>query len=196
MKLKKKGKVVYIVGAVGVIVFAMGVLLLTLNSPVESSGIKPIIVQKTEKAGIPMRIKIPVIRIDTVIEHVGLTPQDSVGVPKKPTNVAWFKLGPRPGDEGSSVIVGHYGWQNRKPAAFDKLSKLRKGDKIYIEDDKGEVVTFVVRESKRYAWDADVPEVFEVGDEKSHLNLITCEGVWSRLLSSYSRRLVVFADRE
>jgi len=33
-------------------------------------------------------------------------------------------------------------------------------------------------------------------DAKAHLNLITCEGVWDKVSKSYSKRLVVFTDRE
>ena len=42
----------------------------------------------------------------------------------------------------------------------------------------------------------DPNAVFISNDEKLHLNLITCEGIWSKAQQSYSKRLVVFADRE
>lgn len=37
-------------------------------------------------------------------------------------------------------------------------------------------------------------EVFHQGDDGSHLNLITCDGVWDGVEKSYSKRLVIFAD--
>lgn len=149
-----------------------------------------------EVEGIPVFLKIPRINVDTTIEQVEITPQGEVGVPKGPTNVAWFSLGPRPGESGSAVIVGHYGWKDNITAVFDNLYKLQKGDKIYVKDDKGETITFVVRESKRYDPKADASAVFVSNDDKSHLNLITCEGVWNKEQKSYSKRLVIFTDRE
>ena len=116
--------------------------------------------------------------------------------PKGPDNVVWFKFGPRPGENGNAVVAGHYGWKDGKAAAFDNLYKLRNGDKIYIEDDKGAIISFVVRESRRYDPEADASAVFESNDGKAHLNLVTCEGDWNETLKSYSARLVVFTDKK
>ena len=147
-----------------------------------------------EKAGLPVRLKIPKIKVNAVVETAGLTPDGAMGVPKGPANVAWFKLGPRPGNTGSAVIAGHYGF--KKGSVFDNLNKLQKGDKIYVEDDKGATSTFVVRDIKMFASNAGASEVFNSGDDKSHLNLITCEGIWNKATKNYSRRRVVFADKE
>lgn len=156
--------------------------------------IKPANVQENSK--LTMRLKIPVINVDAQVESLGLTSAGAMATPKKPDNVAWFNLGPRPSDKGSAVIAGHYGWENGKAAAFDNLSKLHQGDKIYFEDVKGVTTTFVVREIKNYDSNADAKDVFNSNDNKSHLNLITCEGVWDKISKSYSGRLVVFTDKE
>jgi LPXTG-site transpeptidase (sortase) family protein len=146
--------------------------------------------------GLPVQIRIPKIGVDTIVEQVGITSQGEIGVPEGPTGVVWFNLGPHPGENGSAVITGHYGWKDGIVAVFDNLYKLEEGDKIYIEDDKGKTITFVMRESRRYDPEADSSDVFISNDNKSHLNLITCEGVWNKDQKSYSKRLVVFADRE
>ncbi len=144
-------------------------------------------------SGLPVRLKIPGINVDSAVEYVGLASDGAMDVPKERANVAWFNLGPRPGESGSAVIAGHYG---EKASAFDNLYKLRKGDKLYVEDDKGATTTFVVRESRRYDPKSDASDVFGSNDGKSHLNLVTCEGVWNKTQKSYSKRLVVFADKE
>lgn len=149
--------------------------------------------QKQTSSGLPVRLKIPEINVDSAVEYVGLAPDGTMDIPKSPDNVAWFELGPRPGENGSAVIAGHYGG---KVSAFDNLYKLRKGDKIYVEDDKGVIIPFVVRESRRYDPEADASDVFSPSDGKSHLNLITCEGVWNKVSESYPKRLVVFTDKE
>lgn len=152
--------------------------------------------QKQANLGLPVRIKIQSINVDALVEYVGLTSDGAMDVPKGPVNVAWFSLGPRPGGNGSAIIAGHYGWKNNIPAAFDNLHKLRKGDKISIEDSGGVITTFIVREIRTYGKDEAAPDVFASSDGNAHLNLVTCTGVWDKTEKTLSERLVVFTDKE
>ncbi|MDP2708541.1 MAG: class F sortase [bacterium] len=164
------------------------------GSELEQSGSE---LEQSQPANQPIRLKIPKINIDAAVEYVGLTSQGAMDVPKDSSDVAWFELGARPGDNGSAVITGHYGrWKNGKGSVFDDLNKLSEGDRLYIEDEKGATITFVVREKRRYYPDADAKDVFSSNDGKSHLNLITCDGVWDKAAKSYSKRLIVFTDKE
>ena len=146
------------------------------------------------KAGIPVRIKIPKLNVDAKIDSVGTTSTGAMDTPKVPANAGWFDLGARPGEKGSAVIAGHYGWKDGIPAVFDNLSKLNIGDVVYIEDDKGTSISFVVRKIKTYDKNGDAAEVFNSTDGKSHLNLITCAGTWDKNANTNSSRLVVFLD--
>ncbi len=103
-------------------------------------------------------------------------------------------MGRVPGEVGSAVIDGHSGWKDDVPAVFDSLHKLKKGDKIFIENEQGKILVFVVREIRKYDPSADTEEVFFSSDSKAHLNLITCEGTWNAATQSHSERLVVFTD--
>jgi len=141
-----------------------------------------------------MRLRIPAIRVDAAIEAVGLTADGAVGTPKGRFDVAWFDMSPRPGETGSSVIDGHYGWKDNLPAVFDDLSKLHPGDKLYVDDGSGSSTVFVVRKVVSYGENDAAASVFGTNDGKAHLNLITCEGIWNKARQSYSGRLVVFAD--
>lgn len=146
--------------------------------------------------GIPVRIAIPRINVDSLIESVGLTPEGELGVPAHPTHAGWFVQSPRPGLAGNSIIDGHYGWVNDKPAAFDDLNLLGPGDKIIVTDEHGSTTTFIVTGVQRMGLYENASRVFIPGDAKSHLNLITCQGAWSESARAYSSRLVVFSDRE
>lgn len=148
-----------------------------------------------EDSFLPVRIKIPTIDIDATVDHVGIDPDGSMDVPSGPESVAWFNLGPRPGEIGSAVINGHSGWKNGTATVFDDLYKLKKGDKIYVEDGKGITTIFVVRERRKYDPAADTGRVFGSSDGKSHLNLITCAGIWNDADKTHSERLVVFTDK-
>lgn len=145
---------------------------------------------------LPVRLKIPKIGVNSLIEYVGVEPNGEMGVPKGPSNVGWFELGVRPGEVGSAVMAGHYGWKDGIPAVFDRLSQLQVGDKISVENEKKEEVTFTVREIRDFDPSANSNDIFNSDDGRSHLNLITCEGVWNKEKQSYSSRLVIFADRD
>lgn len=152
--------------------------------------------QDSAHVGLPVRLKIPALAVDTSFEYVGLTSEGAMDIPDGPTAVAWFDLGPRPGNAGSAVISGHYGWKDGIPAVFDNLHTLVKGDKVHVLDEHGVTTTFVVRELRTYGEHVDSSDVFGSRDGKSHLNFITCKGVWSKNDKSYSERLVVFTDKE
>lgn len=165
------------------------------KSPIQSSP--ALLVKNVTTYGLPIRLKIPSINVNSIVEYVGLTSDGAMDVPKKQGNVAWFKPGQRPGEKGSAVIAGHYGLlKNGTASVFDNLYKLKPGDKIYVEDDKGASVSFVVRESRSFDPKADASGVFGSSDDKAHLNLVTCEGIWNKISKSYSRRFVVFTDKE
>lgn len=150
----------------------------------------------TTSVGVPVRIGIPRIAVNAVIESVGLAADGSMGVPKKTRNTAWYNLGPRPGETGSAVISGHVNWLYGATAVFAKLNRLKPGDKITVRDDKGKVISFVVRGSKIYGAEADATDVFGSNDGKAHLNLVTCGGTWDKRAKQYTKRLVVFADKQ
>jgi len=163
---------------------------------VDKKLIELIVPEKQPVWGIPIHLKIPDINVDANIESVGLTTKGAVDTPLSFINVAWFNLGPRPGEEGSSVIDGHSGWKKGIQSVFDNLYKIKKGDKIYVTDEKGEIITFVVREFRTYSLKDDATDIFTSTDGKAHLNLITCVGNWNVGQKSPNDRFVVFADKE
>jgi LPXTG-site transpeptidase (sortase) family protein len=147
--------------------------------------------------GLPVRLRIPIINVDAALVYVGLTPDGSMAMTKGPNDVAWYEPGTRPGEIGSAVIAGHYGhWKSGADSVFDNLNKLIVGDKIYVDDDAGTTIAFVVREIRTYDDTADASQVFGSVDDKAHLNLVSCSGVWNEAKQSYPTRLVIFTDKE
>jgi LPXTG-site transpeptidase (sortase) family protein len=145
-------------------------------------------------SGLPVRLEIPIIGVDSFIEDAYITPQGAMEVPSGTVDVAWFALGPHPGQVGSAVIGGHFGIEDGVPFVFYNLSKLKIGDRIYIIDDEGNTLTFVVSSTALFAANADATPVFTSSDGAAHLNLITCEGVWNEVAGEYPERTVVFAN--
>lgn len=152
---------------------------------------------KQTNVDLPTSLHIPKININATIEYVGLTSDGAMDIPKNPDQVAWYELGPRPGDNGNAVIAGHHGhWKNGDGSVFDNLDSLESGDTLYIKDKKGTTITFVVQKSEILDPNSDASEVFVSNDGKSHLNLITCIGKWDEISQTYSKRLVVYTNKK
>lgn len=146
--------------------------------------------------GMPVSLRIPAIRVDAVVEAVGLATDGSIGIPALPLETAWYDQGPRPGEVGSAVISGHVNWWGGLDAVFAHLHSLVPGDKVLVRDENGTVVSFVVRETRTYGATDSAVDIFQTNDGISRLNLITCIGTWDKRTQQYSNRLVVFTDRE
>lgn len=143
------------------------------------------------RAGLPVRLKIPAIKVDTAIESVGLTPDGAMDVPKNYDNTAWYNLGPRPGEFGNSVINGHLDSKTRE-AVFWNLKKLKVGDEVIVVGDDGVERRFVVERTEIYKRaEAPLNQIF--GPTPGvRLNLITCEGDFNRRLGEYDSNMVVY----
>lgn len=144
--------------------------------------------------GLPARLQIPKLNIDTPVDSLGLTSEGDLDTPNTATNAGWYNAGARPGVIGSAVIDGHYGYANNVPAVFDHLHTLVKGDVFYVEDEQGVRYAFMVSGLRTFSPDDDTSPVFSSSDGRAHLNLITCQGTWNKDKASYSNRLVVFAE--
>lgn len=199
MTVSKAGRPLLIVAVLGIAILLALIFTSRSSTSVQSAPlIAKAAVQEQEKAGLglPARLKIPKLGVDAQIDPMGLTPGGAMEAPSGGRNVGWYRFGSHPGNPGSAVIAGHYGfWKNGERSVFDDLGKLRAGDSLYVEDKLGVVAAFVVRETRRYDPQANAPEVFTATDGKAHLNLITCEGAWNAAAETYAKRLVVFADR-
>jgi LPXTG-site transpeptidase (sortase) family protein len=142
----------------------------------------------------PVRLEITSLKVDAIVNQAGLTSSGNMDISENPDEVAWYRLGPKPGEIGSAVIAGHYGWKNSHGSIFNNLHTLTKGDEVSTYDQNGVKQTFIVQATQIYDPQADATKVFTSTDKKAHLNLVTCEGTWVNNKDSYSNRLVVFTD--
>lgn len=142
---------------------------------------------------LPAKLQIPSIEVDATVESVGITPQGAMDTPVEPLNVAWYNLGPRPGERGIAVIDGHLDGENQTEAVFKDLEEIAIGDTITVVDAKGAKLTFTVRATKLYDAQADTREVF-INPNGYFLNLITCAGEWNEERKDYEERFVVFSE--
>lgn len=156
------------------------------------------VVAINNRDGSPIRLTIPRIKVDAGFQYTGIAPDGTMEIPNNIVDIGWFTGSARPGEKGTSVITGHVsqirGGVVIKPGVFSDLSILHAGDRLSILNDKGELIDFVVRESRLYDPAADATAVFAATNDGAHLNIITCEGTWNSEKLSYDQRLVVFTD--
>lgn len=139
---------------------------------------------------VPAGLRIPALGIDTSVETVGLK-NGNMEVPTNIWNVGWLKDSVLPGGVGNAVIAGHKD-SVRGAAIFWNLGQLKPGDHIYVSDANGSELVFEVTEVGSYL-NSEVPlmQLFGPSDQK-RLNLITCDGTFSRQQHNYDRRLIVY----
>lgn len=153
------------------------------------------IIEDTEPVliGSPKRLLIPSLGINVNVQHVGLNASGAMDVPSNTTDVAWFKLGVRPGQKGNAVVAGHLDSANGK-AVFWDLNKLQVASDIYIIDENDNRWQFKVVGSELIDEENGSLESVFGRSDKARLNLITCGGVWNKEKKNYSQRLVVFTE--
>jgi sortase (surface protein transpeptidase) len=167
------------------------------NSNSETQAGKPDVIAQdlgeTKQIGLPTKLSIPSLGVETDVEHVGLDAKRNMDVPKDAANVAWYNLGPRPGESGSAVMAGHLDSPDGSPAVFWELKNIEIGEKIEVTDENGETYTYEVERVESYDFDKfPLEEVFADRSGKK-LNLITCEGTFDRETKNYSKRTVAYA---
>ncbi|MDP1624922.1 MAG: ice-binding family protein [bacterium] len=173
--------------------------IIIIDSPVTphmpNSGIGPDEVTETSRPllGPHSRLIIPAIGVNAKIGYAGLLPDGSMDAPISPDDVSVYSEGPVPGEKGSSVITGHYGWFQKRAAVFDNLSDLVIGDIVSYEDIDGNIISFAVKEKRVYYATADTSEIFH-SEQGTRLNLVSCFGAWDPISQSYGKRLVVFTE--
>jgi sortase A len=150
--------------------------------------------QEEATVGLPVSISIEKVGVNASIEHVGLDEKRNMDVPKQVENVAWYNLGPKPGERGSAVIAGHFDDPGGNPAVFYDLNKLNEGDSITVTDENNKTYVFVVTGIEEFDFDKfPLQEVF-ADQSGTKLNLITCGGSWNETAGTYNKRIVVYTE--
>jgi sortase A len=175
---------------------AVGLLLpaparLTPATPMQSSAIRLPATSIHIVDPTPARLVIASINVDTTIESRGLDSNRNLATPKDFHDVAWYSLGPKPGEAGNAIINGHVNWWTGD-AVFTHLSRLHVGDEIRVVRADGIVVTFKVTAKQTVDANARIASLF-APSSRSTLTLITCSGVWNPLTQSDTQRLLVSA---
>jgi Sortase domain len=140
----------------------------------------------------PTWISIPSIGVKASVVPVGLQADGAMQVPD-PDKVGWYKLGPRPGEPGPAVLVGHV-YYRPSPAVFYRLRQLRPGDEILVGQRGGATSRFLVGRLERHPKSALPTNRIWTGATRPLLRLITCGGSFDRRTGHYRDNLIVYAS--
>ena len=142
--------------------------------------------------GSPVRIAIPAIQVSADITNLGLNRNGTVEVPENPDEAGWYSKGPKPGEPGSAVILGHLD-SKVGPAVFYRLKSLDPGDQIAVKLDSGLVAYFKVARVAHYA-NEDFPrqKVYADKPDRPALNLVTCGGRYDEEAGGYQSNVVAY----
>lgn len=140
----------------------------------------------------PVQLLIPTIGVSARVTRLGLNPERTVEVPSDPAATGWYRLGPRPGAEGSAVILGHVDSVDG-PAVFYRLRYLAPGDRIVVRATDGTTARFRVTEVATYPNDEFPAErVYGPHGHRHALQLVTCGGDYDPE-SGYQANVVVYS---
>jgi len=141
---------------------------------------------------VPVRIEIPSIGVASSLGQLGREADRTVEVPTRWEEAGWYALGPRPGDPGSAVILGHVD-SKRGPAVFFRLRELRRGDQVKVTRADGSSVRFVVQRTAQYDKRRFPTDEVYYPTLTSTLRLVTCGGEFDATAGHYRSNIIVFA---
>jgi sortase (surface protein transpeptidase) len=140
----------------------------------------------------PVRVTVPSIGVSSGLQPLGRSADGTIEVPGDWQRAGWYRRGPRPGQVGPAVILGHLD-STTGPAVFFRLIDLEAGDEIHVDRADGSVVTFVVERIERHAKTRFPTHDVYLPTLRPTLRLVTCGGAFDATSGHYRDNVVVFA---
>ncbi|MEU3184723.1 sortase [Streptomyces sp. NPDC006923] len=160
--------------------------------PTSPATAEPRAVHVTDPPTAPARLHIPRLGIDADVMALGLDRKGALDAPgfRNAMKVGWYALGPRPGERGPAVLVGHRdaptnpdsteirpGRPGIRNAVFAKLGRLHPGDRVLTELGDGRQLPFLVTAVDTYPTKSFPTERVYGPVSTPQLRLITCGGL-------------------
>lgn len=138
----------------------------------------------------PERISIPAAKVNTIVDQVGTRRNGTIRVPGI-GRAGWYEGGPRPGEPGRAVVIGHLDTRSG-PGLFARVPSLGRGEAIDVTDRRGEVHRYRVAGRARVRKGRFPTQEVYGGGRRPVLVLVTCGGPYDRD-SGYRDNILVFA---
>lgn len=168
----------------------------TAPSPVTATTVataEPVATVPKDQGVRPTHLRIPAIGVSATVIPLGIQPDQQVEVPENPDEVGWYRLGARPGQEGSAVLLGHVD-STTGPAVFHRLRSLEPGDEVEVVGNNGRPTVFEVTSIATYANEDFPAQKVYRPTGRPGLALVTCGGRYDAANGGYQSNVVVYAD--
>jgi sortase (surface protein transpeptidase) len=141
----------------------------------------------------PVRLRIPALHVDSRIQRLGLQPDGAIAVPDRTDVAGWYENGPRPGQPGPAVILGHVD-SHTGPGIFIDLYRVRPGTAIRVDRADGTSAAFTITKVERVPKVRFPTDLVYAPTLDPTLRLVTCGGSFDRARGSYRDNVIAFAD--
>ena len=141
----------------------------------------------------PVRVRIPAAGVDSGLVRLGRAPDGSIEVPAAFGVAGWYDEGPRPGEPGPAVILGHVDSRSG-PAVFYRVAALPDDAQVLVDRADGSTVTFRVTRTQRVPKVAFPTDAVYAPTLEPSLRLVTCGGSFDAAAGSYRDNVIVYAD--
>jgi hypothetical protein len=140
----------------------------------------------------PVRLRIPSIGVKTDLQHLGLAADGTIAAPTQWQTAGWYDKGPRPGQPGPAVIVGHVDSRSG-PAVFYRLTDLRPGARVLVDRADGTTARFTVTGHQQVAKSQFPVDLVYSPTLETVLRLVTCGGTFDAGTGHYRDNIIVTA---
>ncbi|GIF00196.1 class F sortase [Paractinoplanes rishiriensis] len=142
----------------------------------------------------PVRLRIPDLGIDGKVQRIGRNPDGTIAVPERTDVAGWYRHGPRPGQPGPAVVLGHVDSRDG-PGIFLDLSRAQPGSTVRIDRADGSAVSFRITGISRVAKVSFPTDLVYGPTLDPSLRLVTCGGSFDRVRRSYRDNVIAYADQ-
>jgi hypothetical protein len=141
---------------------------------------------------LPVRLRIPALHLVSTLHRLGRLADGTIAVPGRPDVAGWYEQGPRPGQPGPAVILGHVD-SRTGPGIFLDLVRIAPGAAIHVDRADRTTVTFRVTEVARVSKTRFPTDLVYAPTLEPALRLVTCGGSFDESQRSYRDNVIVFA---
>jgi len=145
-----------------------------------------------DEVAAPVRLRIPALKVDAKIENLGLQRDGTIAVPATTDIAGWYEYGPRPGQPGPAVLLGHVDSQ-AGPGIFFDLYRVRPGAVVRVDRADGSSATFTITQVKKVPKVQFPTDLVYAPTLDPTLRLVTCGGSFDRSRGSYRDNVIAFA---
>ncbi|MET8151690.1 class F sortase [Actinoplanes sp. NPDC049668] len=140
----------------------------------------------------PVRLRIPALGVDSDLQRLDRLADGTVAVPGRADRAGWFAQGPRPGQPGPAVVLGHVD-SRTGPGVFFGLARIRPGAVVHVDRADASTIEFRVTEVSRVPKSRFPTDLVYGPTLEPTLRLVTCGGGFDESRRSYRDNVIVFA---